>query len=215
MRSTSRLAALLSLSVSFVGAGQTQSEPPLVSMEEAPATPAPVVVEEPAAVVKEDLEAKSNWRIHVSAGAGWIASSGTAPGRADLGGFLSVGKPLYEADRHQHYQWVTDTMVLVGFAPSNRRALLVMTPTFGTNFYLGPVFGLEWRMGAGFGATPSAQTNLGIGVVLEGAITLRLFGDDRRRIKLQAHDVSMLGFLTGTMVSFGTLAGSVAFETPL
>ena len=226
MRAPIRLAMLL-LGLGFSGAAFAQTEPPLVTADDAPPVPPPAPVSAaraqppPAeAVEAEDPEARSAWRIHVSAGAGMIANAGgggVGPGTptSDLGGLISFGKPLYEGDRHPRYQWVTDTAILIGYAPGSRRAMLVMSPTIGTNFYLGSVFGLEWRAGGGFGATPSAQTNLGLGVVVEGVISLRLFSDDRRRIKLVASDVGVLGFLTGRLVSFTSAAVSIAFETPL
>ena len=210
---------LLAVGLAAVARAQTQTAPPLVSVDLAPvAVATPNSAESPAAALaSEDLAARSTWRLHVSAGAGWVASPGssTGPSPSDLGGWLSVGKPLYEAERHRFYQWVTDTTILVGYSPANGRALLLMTPTFGTNFFLGPLFGLEWRIGGGFGATPSVRTNVGLGVLVEGAISLRPFSDDRRRIKLQVVDATVLGFLTTPMSPFGTVGFSAAFETQL
>ncbi len=229
MRAPPFAAVLICLVGSSAACAQSQTAPPLVSVDDAapsaPPAPPPVVprleeapTEEPAAVVTElDLEARSAWRIHFSAGGGLIASSsgGTTSGSNEFGGLISIGKPLYEAERHRFYQWVTDTQILIGYSPGTKRAMLVMTPTIGTNFYLGPVFGLEWHVGGGFGAIPSAQSNLGIGVAIEGAISLRVFSDDRRRLKLVASDVAVLGFLTSRVISYSSAAVSIGFETPL
>jgi hypothetical protein len=201
-----------------------QSEPPLVTAdpvadaspaEAPPARLAPLVV--PSAEVEaEDLEGRSTWRVHISAGAGFLTWENTPPpGPRDIGMVLEVGKPLYEGDRHRFYQWVTDSTIFFGFAPGKTSALLLMTPTIGTNFYLGPLFGIEWRVGLGFGATPSSVTNIGLGTVISGAISLRPFSDDRRRIKLQLHDIGMIGFLGGKVSATTTAAGSICFETAL
>lgn len=220
MGSSRRLAVLVFLAHGAGAFAQDQSAPPLVSAEEAAPPPAPSQAP-PAATIADDADGRSTWRLHVSLGGGMVASAtggtgtGTGLSLSDAGGWVSVGKPLYEGDRHPAYQWVTDSTILVGYAPGNGRALLVMAPTFGTNFYFGPIFGLEWRAGGGFGATPSVRSNLGIGVVLEASISLRVFSDDRRRIKLQLTDAVVYGFLSGSVAIFTTAGAAVAFETQL
>ena len=83
------------------------------------------------------------------------------------------------------------------------------------NHYFGSYFGLEWRVGAGFGAMPSATTDLGMGMSLEASMTLRPFKDDRKRIKLQLQEVAVYGFLTRNTVTSPTVGLSVAYEMPL
>jgi hypothetical protein len=183
------------------------SEPPLL---------ADAISPEPPPSVETDPGSTDAWRIHFAAGGGLVGMLGVAPtlSSGDAGGFIAFGKPLYEGERHHRYQWVVDSEVLLGFAPGSGHVQLAMSPTVGTNFYLGPVFGLEWRAGTGLAATPGFFSDLGLGIVVNGAIALRLFGDDRRRLKFQLHEVAMLGFLGGTNFHL-TLGGSVAFEMPL
>ena len=196
-----------------------QSPPPLVSTEETAPVAAPVVevaevVETPVVEEGKDPVSRNTWRLHFSAGGGFLGFI-TSPGASsDAGGFISIGKPLYVGDRHTHHQWVTDSTVFIGYAPGTRTTLLIVTPTIGTNWYFGPVFGLEWRAGMGFGATPGANTNVGIGITIEGSIVLRPFKDDQKRIKLQGQEVLNYGFI-GSLSGLISMGLGVAFEMPL
>lgn len=206
-----------------------QTAPPLVSAEpEAedapPAVEAPTRDEAPAAAVaekaevvsdREDVMTKSAWRLHVSAGAG--AFNGGSGGPYQPGMWVAIGKPLYVGDRHRRHQWFLDSSLFVGWSPGVGAVQLVITPTVGTTWYFGDFFGLEWRAGVGFGATPSPRnTGVGLGVSLEGALVFRPFADDRQRLKLQAREVAAANLLAatgmGTLASFGV---AVAWEMPL
>ncbi len=196
-----------------------QTAPPLVEAvpeEETPAESVPAVAEvkheDPPVSEREDVMTKSAWRLHVSAGGG-VFNDGT--GFMNPGGWVAIGKPLYVGDRHRRHQWFLDSTVFVGWSPGFGAVLLVLTPTVGTTWYFGDRFGLEWRGGAGFGATPSARnTGVGIGVSVEGSLVFRPFADDRQRLKVTAREVAMANLLngTGTVTSLGL---SVGYEMQL
>lgn len=198
-----------------------QSAPPLVAAEPEPepmpeaavAPEVPTVVEAPPAAP----DAKSTARLHFSAGGGALNYSGGSGAGASPGGpgaWVAIGKPLYMGDRRPRYQWILDASFHVAFAPQVKLVQLVLTPTVGTNWFFG-VFGLEWRGGLGFGATPGVLTGVGLGGVIEGSLVFMPFDDDRKRIKVTARELMTINFLGGLSSSAPSLGLAVGYEMPL
>lgn len=193
----------------LVGMLLGQTAPPLVPADDV----VPLVEAAPTVEEGKDEVSRNRWRIHVSAGAGFLGFSGSAGLVADAGGYISIGKPLYVGDRHSHHQWVTDSTIFISYSPGTRTTQLIVAPTIGTNFYFGPYVGLEWRAGIGVGATPGAVTNAGMGLSLESGLVVRPFADDQKRIKLMAQQ-AIFASLTNAL-SLSSLALGLGFEMPL
>jgi hypothetical protein len=134
---------------------------------------------------RESEEARSANRITFQAHFGLIADPGTSsPGNgSNLGPSFAFSKPFYMGTRRRFNQFLVEARVGAGWVP-NRFVLLQMSPMWGSNFYFGPYVGLESRMGFFFASKLSSSvTQFGLSGQLETAIVLRVFHDDRMRLK--------------------------------
>ena len=173
---------------------------------------------EPPSAELTDLE-DSGWvaaktRVHVSLGGGIVDA---VPGDRPGGVLFSLGKPLWLGDRHDHYQWVFDSVVLGGYAPSVMRGVVVLSPSFGINLYFGSLLGFEARVGIGGAATAATSIDLGPAEELELVVVLRPFADDRTRLKLGLQGAAMFPVVPRAQPGLLLLTDGLAlsFETSL
>jgi len=139
----------------------------------------PPVMQPPAAIPLHDRDIP---RVELAA-TGQIYAS--FPGSMTDEGFaLTVAPTLWLSKRWRFFQWVADGFVQAGFGMRSAHVHTVFGARFGGNLFLGPVFGLELRVGAAGVAQLGKHTVGGAAMAGSGAYVFRFWDDDRRRIKL-------------------------------
>jgi hypothetical protein len=137
----------------------------------------------------------------------------------DPGVMLFAAKPLWYGTRYRFFQWVADANAVVGFGTDRMHAYAALGPQFGTNFYFGSVFGLEFRFGADALLQAGARTVGGFGFGGSGGYVFRLWDDDRKRIKLwmQMHFGFYLADDPGNDIATnaGAMGIGLGYEQPL
>ena len=133
---------------------------------------------------RESEEARSASRVSFSASFGFIADPATpGSGGPRVGPSFAFSKPFYMGTRRRYVQFLHEVRVGAGWVP-DRYVLLQMSPMWGTNFYFGRYVGLETRLGFGFASKLSTASTFGVAGQGEAGIVLRVFNDDRTRLKL-------------------------------
>ena len=137
----------------------------------------------------------------------------------DPGAALFASKPLWLGNRYRFFQWVAGASALVGFGTDHDHAYVAVGPDVGANFYLGSVFGLEFRLGADGLVQAGKRTVAGLGIAGSGGYVFRFWDDDRRRIKLwmQMHFGVYIADDPGNdlATNAGAFALGLGYETPL
>lgn len=121
-------------------------------------------------------------RVMVGAAVGVFANypmSITDPGVA-----LFVAKPLWLGNRYRYFQWVVEANALAAYGTDYEHAYFALGPQLGANFFLGSVFGLEFRVGPAGVLQAGKRTVGGIGMSGAGGYVFRFWDDDRKRVKL-------------------------------
>jgi hypothetical protein len=184
--------------------------PPVVETDEPPSDD--YEPDLPIEAQRESEEARSRARIAFTANFGIIADPGLPGSGNRLGPSFSFSIPFYMGTRRRHVQFLWDARVGAGWVP-DKYALLQMSPMWGMNLYFGPYFGLETRMGFGFGAKLSNASAFGIAGAAEGGLVFRVFKDDRTRLKA----IAGVGIQLVSDASVGGLSAylGAGFETAL
>lgn len=137
----------------------------------------------------------------------------------DPGVALFASKPLWLGNRYRFFQWVAEASALAGFGTDHRHAYLALGPRFGANFYLGSVFGLEFRWGLEGLLQAGERTVAGIGLSGAGGYVFRFWDDDRKRVKLWMEMHSGFYIADDPANDLATNAGAFAlglgYETPM
>lgn len=102
----------------------------------------------------------------------------------DPGVALFAAKPLWLGNRYRVFQWAAEASALAGFGTEYQHGYLALGARFGPNFYLGSVFGLEFRWGLEALAQVGPRTVGGFGMSGTGGYVFRFGDDDRKRLKL-------------------------------
>ena len=90
----------------------------------------------------------------------------------DPGVALFAAKPLWLGNRYRYFQWVFDVAGVAGYGTDHQHGYLIASAQWGANFYLGGVFGLEFRAG------------LGLNIVLVSALVFFTLLGGREFLKL-------------------------------
>jgi hypothetical protein len=156
-------------------------------------------------------------RLMVGAAAGVFANYPMS--LSDTGVALFASKPLWLGNRYRFFQWAADANALAGFGTDYKHAYVTAGPQLGANFYLGSVFGLEFRAGLGGIVQIGDRTVGGIGFSGAGGYVFRFWDDDRKRLKLWMQMCS--GFYVADdpgndlAANAGAFTLGLGYETPL
>jgi hypothetical protein len=137
----------------------------------------------------------------------------------DPGVALFASKPLWLGNRYRYFQWAADVNALAGFGVDHKHAYLALGPQVGPNFYLGSVFGLEFRFGVDGVLQAGERMAAGIGFSGAGGYVFRFWDDDRKRLKLwmQMHFGFYIADDPGNDLATNAAAFALGlgYETPL
>ena len=154
----------------------------------------------------------------VMVGAGGAVFANHPNSISDEGFAVFVNKPLWLGDRYRYFQWALDAAAVGGYGTNLHHGYVIAAAQFGPNFYLGSVFGLEFRFGAGAMMQLGERNVPGIVFSGGGGYVFRFWDDDRKRVKLWA-SMNFGGYLkSDPMNDLGANAGAMglglAYETP-
>src|SRR5262245_47601570 len=152
-------------------------------------------------------------------GGGFAAFANFPMSMGDEGGALYASKPLWLGNRYRFFQWASDLSGIAGFGTYSHHAYALVGPTIGCNLYFGSVFGLEFRTGLDAMAQIGPRTVVGLTLGMSDAFVFRFWKDDRKRLKLLAHQHFGGYFASDPGNDMGMNAGmfglGLAYEQPL
>ncbi|HEY5946554.1 MAG TPA: hypothetical protein VIV40_13725 [Kofleriaceae bacterium] len=163
------------------------------------------------------IDGRDTSRVMVGAGGAVFASYPMS--MEDPGVALFAAKPLWLGNRYRFFQWSADVNALLGVGTEERNGYLLAGAQFGPNFYLGGVFGLEFRFGLDGMVQVGEHSVAGLTIGGGGAYVFRFWDDDRKRIKLlmQMHFGGY--FANDPDNDLGMNAGAISlglgYETPI
>ncbi len=156
-------------------------------------------------------------RAMIGAGIGVFANYPMAIG--DPGVALFADKPLWLGNRYRFFQWAAEANAVAGYGSEQQHGYLALGTRFGPNFYLGSVFGLEFRFGVDALAQVGQRTVGGCGLSGAGGYVFRFWDDDRKRLKLwfELHSGVYIGNDPDNdlAANAGALLLGVGYEEPL